>query len=164
MKFPIPSNATKDEIEERFLIVDDWPIDRVIWEVNWVNLPLGKRGGHLYEKSWKDWYLKSGIYELLKCIFGFFGPICIILYSYSAILYTGLFNFDRIMSKYNVIIHVYTVRLMFCLPENKMNLNLSSMEAHWRPKWKSKSHEISCYYCYDFYYLVSIGPPHCSTN
>ena len=45
---------------------------------------------------------------------------------------------------------------MFCLPE-KMNLNLSSMEAHWRPKWKSKSHEISCYYCYDFYYLVSIG-------
>jgi len=50
MKFPIPSNATDDQIE--------------------------------------DWYLKSGIYELLKCIFGFFGPICIILYSYSAILYT----------------------------------------------------------------------------
>ena len=28
------------------------------------------------------------MYELTKCIFGFFGPICIILYSYAAILYT----------------------------------------------------------------------------
>ena len=29
-----------------------------------------------------------GLYELTKCVFGFFGPICIIMYSYSAILYT----------------------------------------------------------------------------
>ena len=29
-----------------------------------------------------------GLYELTKCVFGFFGPICIILYSYSSILYT----------------------------------------------------------------------------
>ena len=117
MKFPIPSNATDDQIEERFNCRSLKPIDRVIWEVNWVNLPLGKRGGHLYEKSWKDWYLKSGIYELLKCIFGFFGPICIILYSYSAILYTGLLISDRIMSKHNIVIHLCSVRPMLCLPE-----------------------------------------------
>ncbi|CBY08866.1 unnamed protein product [Oikopleura dioica] len=34
------------------------------------------------------WYNLMGMYELTKCIFGFFGPICIILYSYAAILYT----------------------------------------------------------------------------
>ena len=34
------------------------------------------------------WYIKMGLYELTKCVFGFFGPICIIMYSYSAILYT----------------------------------------------------------------------------
>ena len=34
------------------------------------------------------WYIKMGLYELTKCVFGFFGPICIILYSYSSILYT----------------------------------------------------------------------------
>jgi len=34
------------------------------------------------------WYIKMGLYELTKCVLGFFGPICIILYSYSAILYT----------------------------------------------------------------------------
>ena len=34
------------------------------------------------------WLLKNGIYELLKCSFGFFLPLVIILCSYSAILYT----------------------------------------------------------------------------
>jgi len=40
------------------------------------------------EDEIEAWYIKMGLYELTKCVFGFFGPICIILYSYSAILYT----------------------------------------------------------------------------
>ena len=34
------------------------------------------------------WYLKMGLYELAKCVLGFFVPIIVIFYSYSAVLYT----------------------------------------------------------------------------
>ena len=44
--------------------------------------------GHETEEAIDSWYIKQGLYELMKCVLGFTLPIVVILYSYSAVLYT----------------------------------------------------------------------------
>jgi len=44
--------------------------------------------GHETEEAIETWYIKLGLYELMKCVMGFMLPIVVIIYSYSAVLYT----------------------------------------------------------------------------